>query len=253
MKKENNPIDELFRKGLENRETKPSPQVWEKIEEATASEESGRGGFYFMRAAVVTLLIGLSTWVYMVNNEGVVTDLSTEKGVDGISTVITNTDIEPEKIVKEQTKEKPKSKAKQPKKDNTKTQGSKRRKIVPLAPSKQGPSTILVSNDLKVADEESLYGDEPLLQIEDLKVESKSKPKSIKLKYRVPVTEKSFYADNQKVEEEETERPKFKERVFAYANTQFGNLLNGKPLELPETPKKGKPQLEITFDKLFKN
>lgn len=252
MKKENNPIDEVFKRGIEGKELKPSVAVWEKIEEATASSDSRKGGFYFMRAAVVTVLVGLSSWMYLSNND-IVDIIEPETNITNIIEANDKNEDEPKGTAAKKNDPKEKKEENKDKGNDKKTEkkNSKRKNITPLIKTRVSPSSLYVVNDLEIADESSLYDEEPLIMAEDLKVNEKSKPKKFKLKYRVPVTQKSFYAD--KGETQKENKPKLAEKVFAYANDQFTNLLNGEPLELPEVPETGKPQLEINIGKLFKN
>ncbi|MGB0177130.1 MAG: hypothetical protein ACPF9D_08185 [Owenweeksia sp.] len=246
--KEENPIDELFRKQLENRELKPSDAVWAKIESGVSRKKQGRKGHYWMRAAVVTLLMGVSSWVYFTQNESVLIKVQTN----------------PEKnVVQEQS---PETKKQQPgqrsadpqkeqpgeKKSQEKSEPAKR-EIVPIMRNSKIREHHFVQEQIPTETNEELLAVNDNFELEsvDLKVEdTKKQQPPIKLKYMVPVTQKSFYADQG---ENEVKKPKLKERVFAYANDQFSNILNGEPVELPKSESKGKPQLEINLGKLFNN
>lgn len=266
--KEKNPIDELFKQGLEKKEIKPSDAVWSKIEETLEPEENKRGGFYFMRAAVVTLLVGLSSWIFFQNGGDNFGDTQTgfenpteyadpTQGVDkkepGSKNNTTNTAVKKKDEPKAQSKEKSGSK------DKKETKPIKRSKVTPMMKGSGPSGTQYVNADLPIkhkelpiVDETSLVGNEPLIEAENLEVKKSVKSKKFKIRYTVPVTEKAYYADKgQEVEKEKENKPKFKARVFAYASTQFDNLMKGEPLELPKTDTKGNPQLEISIGKIF--
>ena len=258
--KEHNPIDELFKRGLENKEIKPSETVWDKIERETNQQtNTKRGGFYLMRAAAVTLLVGLSSMIYFSNNGGdVTTGITPDTGIidhtpaepekkDGTAT--TKTETEPGKK-KSTAKDTPKASNKA--KKGTQKNKTKSNKIVPIIKNSK-PANRYVSNTLPIADEEELVAAEPLLEMEEIETAPAKKKHTFKLKYRVPVTQKSFYADNATEEKNNTEKPEIKDKVYAYASNQFDNLISGKPLELPKVPETGKPHLEINLGALFKN
>ncbi len=245
--KEKNPIDELFKQGLENKEIKPSDAAWSKIEEAMMPEDSKKGGFYFMRAAVVTLLVGLSSWVYISNNP---LDFGTDNPIPPTSIDINGLDNtvagSGDPVKGASTKSSTKSTTgKDPKASSVK---KKERKIVPILRSSGSPLVKLVSiettispaiEDLRMMDHEMFVT--PALITED---ENKQKTQTI----GSPVTEKTYYADKGETEEEKpVKKLKFKERVFAYASDQFNNLISGEPLELPKTELNGTPKLEISL------
>ena len=241
--KEENPIDELFKKQLENRELKPSDAVWAKIESGIDQGSTGkRKGYYWMRAAVVTLFMGLSTWVYFTQNQTAL--LHVEPGK------VIRQDQEPEKQGAQKTDTE--KKASGEKKSQKKSEPVKR-EIVPLMRHSNVKDYRFVQEEPEVADEEQLASNDDFEpESVELEVASEVKKPVLKLKYVVPVTQKSFYA-NEEPEDETTGKPRLKEKVFAYANNQFNNLLNGEPVELPKSGARGKPQLQINLGKLFNN
>lgn len=254
--KEKNPIDELFKQGLEQKELTPSDAVWEKIQEVIEPEESKKGGFYLMRAAVITLFVGLSSWVFLTNTtngggtsfgDPNVTGIEIMDNSGTLNTVATNTD---ETEPKTSTPTEPKKSIKSTK------EPIKKRVIKPT----MGGTTIkrqrYVANDLDVfpvAAEDYSMQDQELLQAEELQLEKNENKNNFKLRYRVPVTKGTYYADKGTQEIENAPKPKFSERVFAYASDQVGNLISGDPLELPKTDTKVNPQLEISLGSLFNN
>lgn len=244
--KEKNPIDELFKQGLANKEIKPSDTAWTKIEEAMVPEDSKKGGFYFMRAAVVTLLIGLSSWVYISNNP---IDFSPKNPIP--ATTLESPSVSAVEEGNPKKGDKPNQGTKttinkntSPKKSPTKSV----KKIVPILKTSGNTLGKYVSNEPSIspAEEDFWMMDEELIAFDDLITEDKDKLDRIKI--RVPVTERSFYKDN--AEQEDKQAPKklkFKEKVFAYASDQFDNLIKGEPLELPKTEINGRPKLEISL------
>lgn len=251
--KEKNPIDELFKQGLENKEIKPSDAAWTKIEEAMMPEDSKKGGFYFMRAAVVTLLIGISSWVYLSNNP---LDFGSDVPIMPTSinaVAVENTEVDKEDPKKESTKgtgtKSSTTKGTDPKINPPKS-GSTR--IIPILKSTGTANVKLVNNDpvITPAFEDSRMMDYEMFVAEELITEEDLTPKN--LDAREPVTGKTYYADKGNTEEEKpAKKLKFRERVFAYATDQFDNLISGEPLELPKTEIKGIPKLEISLGKFL--
>lgn len=251
--KEKNPIDELFKQGLENQEIKPSDAAWSKIEEAMMPEDSKKGGFYFMRAAVVTLLIGLSSWVYIYNNpldfepNNPITPTSID--VNGLDNSLAGTG-EPKKGAS--TKGTTKTGSEKGTETKPNKEGKGRSKVRPIIKSSGSPSVKYVSNETIItpANEDFRMMDHEMFVTEELITEDANKGN--KQKVGSPVTGNTFYSDNNITEEDQpVKKLKFKERVFAYASNQFDNLMSGEPLELPKTELKGIPKLEISLGKFL--
>lgn len=252
--KEKNPIDELFKQGLDNKEIKPSDAAWSRIEEAMMPEDSKKGGFYFMRAAVVTLLIGLSSWVYLNNNP---IDFNPKSPIPpttietGVTKKVKDSTGEPKKAAAKTTTE-PKTPP-TVKENNSKkaTPKSGSAKIIPLI--KNTGSTLIkyVSKrpSISPADEDTRMMEYEMFAAEDLIIEEDFPTKRIN--GRRPVAG-DLYADNgQEKENAPKKKLKLRERVFAYASNQFDNLISGDPLELPKTELKGMPKLEISLGKFL--
>lgn len=246
--KEQNPIDELFKRGLDNKEIKPSDAAWSKIEEAMMPEDSKKGGFYFMRAAVVTLLIGLSSWVYINNNplEMPSSTVIPATTIENNPSNISSTDLgegEPKKgaststgtqnkLEKENTGKKVDPKRIKPRNPIMKRSGGSQAKLVNISPA---------TEDFRMMDHDMFVMDQLVAD---------ASPISKKIKIKVPVTVNSFYNEVEE-EKEPVKKLKFKERVFAYASDQFDNLISGEPLELPKTDISGRPKLEISLGKFL--
>lgn len=241
------PLDEYFKEGLNEHKMQPSQSVWDKIEAAApAPEKSRKGGWYIMRAAVVVLLIGLSS-VFYYQNHGV--DENWAAAPDHTETK------GPEKEKKTEDQQKSESGTSVEKKSESKEGGQEakpKKKPVPIMRQSTGRQ-IYVSNEdaLSPIDESSLMDEsKPMLAAVDLKVEEATKPVPVKIKFKVKpkVTTQGFYANEDSSEPAESKKD-FKDRLYAYASNQFDNIKNGKPVELPKPEKK--PQIEIDLGKIF--
>ncbi len=244
--KSKNPIDSYFKRSLEKHETKVSPEVWEKVVAATESD-AGRGmAWYFMRAAVVVLMISIGTWYivdYPQGDPGIVVQPDVEEGDGNTNTKKSTTDP---KEKSDKPEESPKATEKESDEEK------KRKKVMPIMKQSQSRSPIYVNHEpLMEFNERELERFEELklatiaLDPEELAAYDQTKP-SLKLKLTQPVTESAFYS-----EEPGTVNDKdLKTKLYAYANTQFDNIRNGRPVELPKT---GKPQLQINLNRIFNN
>ena len=235
--KENNPIDNYFKNSLESHEVKASPEVWERVVEGTESG-SNRGVVWFlMRAAVIVLMISIGTW-FIVDGpqpqQGVVVypDVELEDG----NTKPSSTKTQPgKKSTTPAQSEKPTEKQK--------TQ-NKNKKAMPIMKQTQSRSPIYVSNEPLIEFEETRLVEEEEIELATIELDAsqlaaygQSSP-PMKLKLSNPPVEEPV------VEED------LKTRVYAYANNQFDNIRNGRPLE---SPRIGKPQLQINLNRLFNN
>lgn len=248
MKNEKHPLDEFFKEGLSEHKIQPSASVWDKIEEAQPEPSRKKGAWFILRAAVVTLLIGLSTLFYFQNN-----DVGINQNV-----VSSPEGIEVDGPDKENTEQK-QNKATGDNKDKTeipKEEVKPKKKAVPIM--RQSTSRpVYVSNDemFKVIDEEALYADDMKIADMDISLQLKEERKAtatpIKMKVRVKprAATKGFYA-NADEPEEEAPRPSFKDRMQTYASSQVDNVLSGKPLEWPKVEKK---QIEIPLPRILSN
>ncbi len=249
------PIDELFRQGLEEHSIEPSEKAWTKIEAATQSKGASAGlrPGHLLRAAAVTLLIGLSSLLYFYNHEE---SISTPQGEKGISVQPdkpgSGNDTPPSAGAAQPNKTEPGKKEEPTKKTGNKTKAGKPvKKSVPVL--KRGSTGgNLRSYVYEEAEWEESFAQENMPALEEValnpaRVAELDKPKvSIKLRYTRPVSG-DWAAETQAQKEKQKD---LKDKIFAYANNQFNNLKAGKGLELPEAPK-GKPQLEINLDKIF--
>lgn len=244
--KENNPIDNYFKRSLESHEVKASPEVWERVVAETESG-SNRGAIWFlMRAAVIVLMVSVGTWFIVdgpqpQNGMVVYPEIESGEGVDK----------------PEAQKSEPAGKTNTPSQtgkpaEDEQEEIKKQKRVMPILKQSQPRSPVYVSNDpMMEVDESSLVDDHQLelasieLDPSELAAYGQARP-SMKLKISKPET-----AVPQGTEAEETVSVEdLKTRVYAYANSQFDNIKNGRRLELPRT---GKPQLQINLDKLFNN
>ncbi len=248
MKNEKHPLDEFFKEGLSEHKIQPSASVWDKIEEAQPEPSRKKGAWFILRAAVVTLLIGLSTLLYFQNND-----------VDTTNNVVSSPEaIEVDGPEKNNTEQK-QNKATEDNKDKTETPKEEvkpKKKAVPIM--RQSTSRpVYVSNDevLQVIDEDALYAED--MRIADanialqLKAERNAAATPIKVKVRLKprAATEGFYANADK-SKEETPKPSFKDRMQTYASSQVDNVLSGKPLEWPKVENK---QIEIPLPKILSN
>lgn len=249
--KEKNPLDEYFKQGLEGHETKPSASVWDKIEAGTESEESKKGaGWYLMRAAVVTILIGLSTWVFYQSNSFESFD---PDRIDEQHNVVTNTN---EKADSDKEQKQQGNKAETGENQDKPKKESKDERVIPIMKEPTRNNTIYVNNEPKealpeVADEKALDQQEnwePNSIALEVSEKDEVTPVRVKVKLK-PATTPAFYTDEALAKAEE--KKGFKEKLYAYASDQFDNIKSGKPLELPKADKK--PQLEINLGRIFNN
>ena len=238
----NNPIDDYFKRSLEKHEVKASPEVWERVAAATGSESRKGMAWYIMRAAVVVLMFSIGTWFvtdYSDQGQGLVVSPDTELENNNPNTTQKGQNTNQAKSTTE-----PKENSKAAK------ENEKKKRTIPIMKQSQSRGPLYVSNDPVIeVDEASLYdhSEVALATIEldpsQLAAYGMSSP-SLKLKLTGPATESAFYAGAE-VEEED-----LKTKLYAYANTQFDNIRNGRPLELPRT---GKPQLQINLNRIFNN
>lgn len=241
-----NPLDNYFKSSLKNHEVKASPEVWERVV-AGAESESNRGTlWFFMRAAVVVLMISVGTW-YMVDFPGGETG-----GEDSPDKEVTTSQTNAEQKGSERTtKETPPTGIAKISDQGTDDE-KKQKAVMPVAKQSQSRSTIYVSHEpLKEVDERALFDNHEMrlatISLDPAQLAAYGRPKpSMKVRVGKPVTESAFYSDGVQPEED----PKLKTKLYAYANTQFDNIKNGRPVELPKT---GKPQLQINLNKIFNN
>ena len=64
------PIDALFEKELKEHQSSPNEAVWEKIAANQQGTKPKREGIFFLRAASVLLLVGLSSFWYLNRHSG---------------------------------------------------------------------------------------------------------------------------------------------------------------------------------------
>ena len=241
--KEKNPIDDLFRDRLEAHAQKPSANVWDSIESGIEPKQKRVAPLFMLRAASVALLIGISSVWYFNQHQDDLTHIEVDRG----------------KNVAETKKEGPAT-TKQPeeqgpeKKKPAKKEAEEKEKTVPVMNSRPSKShQIFVSTEIPPVKEEvdeQIEAQTELLPLEDLEKPTQNSTPKIKVRFKVNPTVTGYYADAQKEDLVETQKP-LKEKVWAYASNQVGNIINGRKIDSPI--KKGKPELEINLPEIFNN
>ncbi len=218
--KPKHPIDGLFEKGLKEHKIAASEQAWERIAAAQKGKPSRRFyGAQLLRAATITLLLGLSAVVYFnrnaeeIMNEGpgfeepIAVDFK-NKNKDEPKT---NQADEPQ-----QSKAKAQVEPQNAKAKKTKSKPDPKTRVVPvLQPTLSDP--VLAMNDLEPVDYEwDLEETEPI-----------SDPDVLRIKVNLPELQGDYKTTK-------TKKP-FGERLWAYANDQLGRVVAGERPELPKT------------------
>jgi hypothetical protein len=242
--KENNPIDNYFKSSLERHEVRASPEVWERVVAETESGSNRGAIWYLMRAAVVVLMISIGTWFIIdgpQDEAGMVVypDIEMEEG---------NKNPDPQKtepVKKTTTPAQSDKPTEEEQKENNKS-----KKVMPIMKQSQSRAPIYVSNEPMVEVDESLFIDDSKLDLATIELDptelaayGQARP-PMKIKLNQPTNDVPVETEETGTEDD------LKTRVYAYANSQFDNIKNGRPLELPRT---GKPQLQINLNRLFNN
>ncbi len=257
--KENNPLDEYFKAGLEGHEIQPSASVWDKIEAGVETKGSRKTGVWLLlRAAMITIFLGLSTWVFYQNNDFKVGDANPMEEITFTRPTITDSPAQSSAAKEEKGNESRKDSGKE-EKTTTPEKEKKQSKVIPIMtqPVKSKSIYVKAEEAPAVIDESMLVSSEKWTPdnsvVLDAERVSANKVTPIKVKFKLkPATTPAFYADNSERDvTTQEDKPGFKEKVYAYANNQFENLLAGRPLELPKPERK--PQLEIDLGKIFNN
>lgn len=244
--KENNPIDNYFRNSLREHEVKASPEAWQKVVAGTESKGNKAMIWYLMRAAVVVLMLSIGTW-YTVDY---INTADTRPGV------ATTPDLQTEESKQNEGQEQPLSTSQDGEEKDSQPAGEEerdRQRVIPIMKQKQSRTPIYVDAEpTREVDEEALY-DHSEIELASVELDpaqlaaysSVSPSMKLRLNRAIPTGENEFSSDELAAGQED-----LKTRLYAYANTQFDNIKNGRPLELPRT---GKPRLQINLDKLLNN
>jgi len=226
--KEKHPIDELFSKGVEEHEIQPSAKVWDSISSEVQPVAKKSTGWLALRAASVSLIIGLSGWLYFTGDFQQSTNKSTNVPV-----------------IKEQPNSKPVVDY-EPQDKTFKTADAEEAGHLSTATTGR---LVAANNKLPVIENESeLESGYPLFEDTKLKIEEPAKRQKVKIKlnYNTASTAEQLYENEQQQEEGQHE---IGEKLWAFASNQFNNIVSGAPVEMPK--RKSKPQLEINLDKIF--
>lgn len=251
--KDTNPIDELFKKQLGDHKMEPSSAVWSKIEASQNAGSSKAGGFYFLRAAVITLLIGLSSLLYFQQHQEELMNPLPEQGIQAISAEVMenaaddntteNSNQNSSKAVKPESGTKPKKGTEQPTSKPSK-------KAVPILSAPSGSSPILVQNEIKVVDEEMLRNElenneAGLIAFEEIDASKVAGKKKYSISVKLPVVETYYGPDTTQPANEH-----FSKKLWSYASNQFERVLAGEKPQWPKTNKE--PELAFNMPKIFK-
>lgn len=221
--KPKHPIDTLFEKELKEHKIAPSEQAWERI--AAAQPKAGakkKHGFYLLRAATVTLLLGLSAILYFNRNASDLMDVRPgQEEVQDEKPLVNSTKKElktkPEKkgtATKNSTKENTGLSKKEKAPSNKKAKRDPKSRIVPvLQPSLNDP--ILALNDLAPVDYD--------WDLEE--TESIQDPDVLRIRVNLPEVQGNYKS--------ELNRKPLGERLWAYANNQFERVVAGEKPEMP--------------------
>ena len=257
--KENNPLDEYFKEGLKGHEIQPSASVWDKIEAGVQTKSNRKAGVWLLlRVAMITIFLGLSTWVFYQNNDFKIGEGDKLEDITftqpGVTVDPTGTSADKQDKGNDVKKDSDKEE-----KTTTPEKVKKEKRVIPIMTQPSKSKTIYVKGEASpaVVDESVLVSNDAWAPDNSVVLDAgriatnKVTPVRVKLKLK-PATTPAFYADNNTANAAADEdEPGFKEKVYAYANNQFENLMAGKPLELPKPEKK--PQLEIDLGRFFNN
>ena len=242
--KDKHPIDDFFKSALSEHKTQPGKNVWEKIEAETGTGNYRGAAWYLLRAAVVVLMVSVGSWLFFnqtETNDNIAVNPDTEINTETDNPEPTNKKDQPEK-------------SNEAEKERKLEQERKKQKVMPIMKNGTNNPPIYVQYEaLPVEDDENeLFNEDQstlaTVQLDPEQVKEYETPKlKVKMKFTRPVTEDSFYAENDTTG---AEQPAFREKLYAYANNQWENIRDGKKVELP---KAGKPKLQINLDKLLNN
>jgi|GEM_PF-1374811 len=237
MMKTNNPIDSLFQQKLGEHKMEASEQVWENIAAQQAAPGKKLAPIFYLRAASLALLIGLSSLVYFNSNSERLMNLRIERDnanvpelttkqnpAQAISTTLEGPETEPKQ---KDPKENPKNPtAKDPQSTPAKVSPKKARLIPVLKTFNADP--LLALNETEAPGAEILGMEEP----EHLT----KQPGRLKIKVHIPEV-KGYYGPDAT----EAESAELGQRLWAYATNQFDRIVTGERPTLP----KANPEFSI--------
>ncbi len=258
--KEKNPLDEYFKEGLEGHEILPSASVWDKIEAGVQTKSNRKAGVWLLlRAAMITIFLGLRTWVFYQNNDFKIGEGDKLEDITFTQPVVTDDPTGTATNKQDKGNEATKKETEKEEKAAPAEKVKKQDKVIPIMTQPVKSKSIYVKGDAapELVDESMLVSNDAWTPDNSVVLDAgriaanKLTPVKVKLKLK-PATTPAFYAEGNRAESiAEEDKPGFKEKVYAYANNQFENLLAGRPLELPKPEKK--PQLEIDLGRFFNN
>jgi len=225
-----------------------SDKVWEKIAAKQAKPSRKLAPIFYLRAASLALLIGLSSLVYFNSNSERLMNLRIDR--EDVSALeaepkknpnnSTNLSVDEPKSEPKQTEPKasPKSGTTKPKAEPA-NKSTKKPKVIPVLKT-YSPDPFLALNDAEVPSA-ALLGME---EVEPLKQE-KSR---VKIKIHLPEV-KGYYGPDTS----QTESAELGDRLWAYASTQFDRIVAGEKPNLPKTKSKISIPLPDFINRQFAN
>ncbi len=208
-----------------------SEQVWEKIAAQQATPRKKLAPIFYLRAASLALLIGLSSLMYFNNNSERLMNLRIEREdptgpelitkqnpAQSLSTTLDAPETEPKQTEPKESPKKPA--AKEPKSTPAKT-NAKKAKLIPVLKTFNA-DPLLALNESEVPGAEILAMEEPEVLTKE--------PGRLKIKVHIPEV-KGYYGPDTT----QSESAELGERLWAYASNQFDRIVAGERPTLPKT------------------
>jgi len=216
------PIDALFEKELKEHQSSPNEAVWEKIAANQQGTKPKREGIFFLRAASVLLLVGLSSFWHLNRHSGELSIQPTnpqQEFVAGPDDKPENTTEEPEN-----------TQAKEPKNGKAKGAKDEPKQKVKKASSKKGTARVIPILQQKISDPVLALNDLNNIEMEDNLADIEPIEDPDVLKIRVNLSDiKGDYESKPQAKKD------LRQRMWAYASNQYERVKAGEGLELPNT------------------
>lgn len=218
------PIDALFEKELKEHKTAPSEAAWAKIAASQQGGQSKKGGWFFLRAASVLILVGLGSFWYLNRNAN---SLRIGDELESPYEIVAGPEVDPKTNKDEPSKA---SQTTEPKKQNPKSTKNQNTKPLKKAPAKKRAARVIPILQQSISD--------PVLAFNDLApIEWDFGPEGLEnieegdvLNIKVDLPDwKGDYQSEPKAKKD------FRQRMWAYASNQYDRVIAGESLELPNT------------------
>lgn len=247
--KKNNPIDSLFQQKLGDHQMEASDKVWERIAAQQAAPRKKLAPIFYLRAASLALLIGLSSLVYFNSNSERLMNLrierdntnvpeltSKQKPAQTISTSLEGPESEPAQTEPKDSPTKPA--LKEPKSTPAKTKTQKAELIPALKTINADPLLALNNSEMPGAEVLAMETPEVL----------RKEPGRMKIKVLIPEVKGYYGPDTTQSGSNE-----LGERLWAYASNQFDRIVAGEKPSLPKTKSKISIPLPDFINRQFAN